>query len=167
MNHTFSFYITAENYTYNFSLPLKFGNCVVATGLRHPDVSNFKTNMGKIPYTLSEAIPIDDFQNDLNQFVNYLENLHMPIKIEMLCEALIIVCKKHIERCGRLLYVDLLSYVDVFIYVDFAIFSSDENIYRNIYKKAVYLILEKFPNNILFQNGLNGFHSWADIPADD
>lgn len=150
MNWTFSFYISAENHSFNFSLPVEYGNCVNATAFRHPDVCAFETGILRIPCKVSAAVPINDFKKDLDEFVNYLENLHKPLEFDMLYDALAFVCERHINHYGRLIYVDLLYYVDVYIYVDFAIFSCDEDLYRYRYKQAVYLILNRFPNHVLF-----------------
>lgn len=166
MEKTFSFYISAENFTYSFSLPMSMGQNVDATGLRHPDYKkvNSASEFLNSVASYSELVPISSFQDDMNLFVSYLERQKKPLETIMLFDALAYVCKKHIERFGRLIYGDLLSYVDVFIYVDYAIFQSDLSTYHNLYNKAVYYILNKFPNNVIFQGPFGSSYTWADVP---
>ena len=160
MNIEFNFFIPAENYTYSFTLPLYRtieGDEVDASGLRHPDFKS-KISTG-ILRTVSE------FKEDLDDFVNRLVAKNATITGKMLIETLTSVCRSHIAKFGRLLYVDLLMYVDVYIYVDYAIFSASEDVYHNLYKVALYTILEAFPNEVMFQSRLGGgLYSWAQHP---
>lgn len=169
----FSFFIPAENYTYSFSLPSKIigrEEYVETAGLRHPEfcVQNNAPNY----FSLRQAIAkeelwqaVNEFQNDLNQFVNIITSSKREVTHEMLDRALLGICSDHISKCGRLLYYDLLGYVDLATFVDKAIYKGTVESYHSFYRHSVYNALNTFPKNVLFQSPIGGFYSWADVPS--
>ncbi len=169
----FSFYIPAENYTYTFSLPSKIMGrelYVETAGLRHPEFC-IKNNAAGSFSSLQQAIAkeemwqaFDEFQNDLNIFIDKIISNNKEITHELLNMALLSICKDHINRCGRLLYFDLLGYVDLATFIDKAIYSGTDESYHSFYRYSVYSVLNTFPQKVWFQNPLGGFYSWADVP---
>lgn len=169
----FRFYIPAENYTYSFSLPSKMmgeNEYVETAGLRHPEFC-VKNNAPSY-FSISQAITkeemwqaCDEFQNDLNLFINKVTSCDREVSHELLDMALFAICKDHINRCGRLLYFDLLGYVDLATFVDKAIYDGTIESYHSFYRRSVYNVMNSFPHQVLFQNPLGGFYSWADVPS--
>lgn len=174
ISKTFQFHINAEHYTYSFSLPIiqvdtyimhnrecvKMDN-VVTSILRHPEfegqVSNPLLANGK------EVRSIESFEEDLDNFVKKLNDKHQLIERDLVQDVLTQVCIEHINRCGRLMYVDLLMYVDVYICVLFAIYNEKTETYHFEYYNAVYLILNRFPKDIKFVGIAGDLYSWDDV----
>lgn len=168
----FQFYIPSENYTYSFSLPSEMmgGNEFVETaGLRHPEFKT-KNNKQHQPHLLQAIAKeeiwqeINDFQNDLNLYINKITSYNREVTHELLNIALLAICKDHINKYGRLLYFDLLGYVDLATFVDKAIYDGTIESYHSFYRYSVYNVMNSFPHQVLFQNPLGGLYSWADIP---
>ena len=174
----FSFYIPAENYTYNFSLPYEMmagGIFVNPSGLRHPDFSVNRQSPNSLGFSaFGNALmgmqawqDYEEFKRDLGAFVNKLIETGREISHASLDYALLAICKEHINRCGRLLYNDLLGYADLATCVDMAIYQGEMNTYHDFYKHSVYLVLNAYPTKVLFQNSFGGFYSWADVPESE
>ena len=166
----FSFFIPAENYSYTFSLPSKMMGTEVyveTSGLRHPE---FYAKNNAISSILQHAIAkeemwqsYDEFQNDLKLFVNKIISYNIEITHELLNQVLLSICKDHINKCGRLLFFDLLGYADLATFVDKAIYSGTVESYHSFYRYSVYNVMNTFPQNVLYQNPLGGFYSWSDV----
>ena len=164
---TFSFYIDAENYTYSFDFPTTFqgGQEFVVydcnSEFRHPE---FRVKP-QGPIVGSQILTdLNTFTEDFRNFVTRLNRLHKPLEGQMLAEVLEDVCEEHINRYSRLLYNDLLNYVDLYIHINHAIFESPMDVYQDIYKFGVYRVLNKFPNNVVFQGPFGTTYTWADVP---
>lgn len=172
---TFRFYISAEKTIYKFTLPTKkiaqyncgYGNdstlvdYVITSRLRHKDFQ------GKVDVPLAangeQVRSLESFDEDLTYMFNFLEDQNCPICINMLYDSLVSICKNHITKYGRLIYVDLLMYVDVFIYIYQAIYTACESTCHDTYRSAVYLILNMFPMKVFFRDFFGRTYTWADV----
>lgn len=154
---TFSFYINADRCTYSFVVKngFEYGREVVILdakdSMRHPD---FQHSGNGIISAHEDMIPVEDFQNDLNNFVNRLNKLRRPIEGHHIAEVLEDICEEHIGKYGRLIFYDLLTYADLYIKINSAIFESPIHIYQDIYKCAIYRILDKFAEHVVVQSPL-------------
>lgn len=169
----FSFFIPVENYTYSFSLPYR---CVGGVeyvdtgGLRHPDFCI--KNQAPYGFSLLQSIAkeevlqeLNEFNKDLNLFIEIIIATQREVTHEIIDYALLEVCKKHIRKCGRLLYFDLLGYADLATYVEMAIYSGTIDTYHSYYKHSVNNVLNAYPEKVMFQNPFGGLNSWADISS--
>lgn len=150
----FSFYISAENYTYSFKMQNEYRGgqeFIVKKGndpLRHPD---FQFSQQGPIINADLMTPIEEFEADFNNFVNRLNRLGRPLEGQLLAKVLEDIVEEHISQYGRLLINDMLSYLDLYIHINHAIFSSELSVYQDIYRFGVLRILRKFPNKVLVQ----------------
>ena len=123
---TFNFYIPSEDYTFSFSLETAISDgftYVDATKLR-PPYDTPMSQMANIQPLMSE---INGFQNDLDSFVSFMIQIGGKVTRDMLIQAHLKLCRKHINQYGRLLVNDLLCYADLATLVANAIYRLDED----------------------------------------
>ena len=144
---TFSFYIPSENYTYSFSLETEIRNGITyvdATKMRPPYPPEVTLIMQVQPM-LSE---LNDFQNDLNTFVSYMKQIGGRVTRDMIVQAHLMLCKKHIDQYGRLILNDLFSYADLATLVAYAIYQLDMNAYYELHWQCVLDAKHKYEESI-------------------
>lgn len=163
----FRFYVNAERFTYTATLKtisIQGQEFVVTSDLRHPDFIGKIDEFSRLCGNNEQYRLISDFEEDFKKMVSMLNNLNRLIDQDIFDSILLQICHQHILLHGRLLYIDLLMYIDVYIHIVQAIFDEPVGVYHNIYKRVTYLVLNTYPNNILFQNMFGGLYSWGDIP---
>ena len=156
MIETIQFYIPKDKFTYSFEIETDDQFVFLDQSLRHPDFSHPM-------HAMTQLLQKQEFHHDLNFFLRRL-NIHVgEIDTDSIQKAFIEICEDHIRRHGRLFYVDLLIYADLYINVDRAIYHRNQAQYQLLYRKGVYIVLNKFPNQILFQNPFGrGCITWAE-----
>ena len=68
-------------------------------------------------YPLSEA---SDVLTDFRKIVDFVNNSSYSVKIDRYRDGLLKIVDEHIDRCGRILFCDLLMYVDCLSYLCYA-----------------------------------------------
>lgn len=163
----FRFYVNAERFTYIVELKtvsIQEQQFVVTSALRHPDFVGKVDEFSRLCRSNEQYRLVSDFEEDFKKMTSMINDTNRLIDQDMLDRILLQVCHQHISIYGRLLYIDLLMYMDVYIHVIQAVFNEPMKVYHNIYRRATYLVLNSYPNNILFQNAFGGLYSWTETP---
>lgn len=156
MNKHYSFRIKiAGSYgTYTFSIPYENGfvrtNKYCPSALLMPYSSSLIVGHNQ---KLSET----EFIQDCNNFVgklNTFSNLDVGFCFG---QALREVVREHINRCGRLIFNDLLSYMDVYAYLMEAI-GCKESMIMSIYPTIVKYIVDETMDYVVDAHTLRPFH---------
>ena len=119
-------------------------------------------------HAMTQLLTKREFHQDLNYFLRRLITQAEEIDTNSIQKVFIEICEDHINRHGRLFYFDLLLYADLYINIDRAIYHRNHAQYQLIYKRGVHQVLNKFPNQILFQNPFGrGYTTWTEKEDDE
>ena len=156
------FYIPQDQFTYTLEFETDGQFVFLDQSLRYPDFSN---PVG----ALTQLIPKQEFNQDLNFFLDRLISSNKEVDTEYIQQIFVDICYDHIVRLGRLFYFDLLTYADLYINIDRAIYHRNKIQYQLLYRDSVYLILNKYPTKILIQKSLfgNRIITWAEKLEED
>lgn len=120
----------------SFHLPVESG--VVITNQYRPDIIPLSSSI--VGLQAGEAI--FEFQNDCENIINVAGN-STNSGIDAFVDGLLDVVKSHINRCGRLIFGDLMIYVDCFAHIIKAI-GLPENEVKQCYLIELAIITKGF-----------------------
>ena len=96
-------------------------------------------------YPLAEA---NDVTNDFNRLISLVNTSSLSAKIDRYKDGLLKIVDEHINRCGRLLFCDLLMYVDCLAYLCYASDLMTEGQIQQNYASWTKYIVDKRKNYI-------------------
>jgi len=144
---TFSFYIPSENYTYSFSLESEVRN-----GITYVDATKMRPQYPPEVNLIMQVQPmlseLNDFQNDLNTFVSFMKQIGGKVTRDMIIQAHLMLCGKHINQYGRLILNDLFSYADLATLVAYAIYQLDMDAYYKLHWQCIMDARHKYPDSL-------------------
>lgn len=165
---TTSFSVVIKGETRSFSLnSQQYGSqTFVQTNLYRPAILENKPSgslagafMGNIDLALKE-----EFINDLNYQVAYVNNSSEPEGTQVLFDACCSACHQHVNRVGRLMLADMFSYLDIFAILLQACSNMTNQQIQNIYLQGVKAIGQNM-NQYVKCPGMFGamsdFSTWA------
>lgn len=113
---------------------------------------------GGLPFvTAINGESVDEFINDCNTQVNAMSQIPTAASImDAHVGGLMAAIASHINRCGRLIFGDLLIYVDCFSLLLAADGIGDKEI-RHVYPRIVRTVVDRYPNHIKNSADLSPF----------
>lgn len=143
---SFSAVVCNQNKSFTFDVPTN--NQGVITNRFCPKAFLVPKNGLYDAVTPINGETVSEFEQDCCNLANAITNSiykNSNNKWDIYMDALASIVEMHTNRCGRLLFNDLLIYIDIFSYFLFADGINEENIKAN-YPRFTYQFLIKIPN---------------------